>query len=71
MTKIDRMDLRQIVDWFFKKGMPATARYFTDYRKDSYYTIDEWWIDKSFVTRHVGDEIMRRMECDCLTWIPS
>jgi hypothetical protein len=71
MTHIYRMDLRQIVDWCLKKGLSATASFFAFYRNDSHYTVEEWWIDKSFVTRHVGEDIIRRMECDCLTWSPS
>ena len=64
---IDRMDLRKIVDWCYKNSFRNTARYFEGFRNDRQVTVDQWWIDKAFVTRHVGEDIMTRMQNDGLT----
>jgi hypothetical protein len=68
-TSIDRMNLYEIVEFCTKNGWSQTAAYFTGCQKDS-VVIDHHWIDKSFVSRHVGSEIMQRMECECITWMP-
>ena len=60
----ERVDIRQIINWCHEHRLPNTALYFIDYRNNSHLTENEWWIEKAFVVRHVGDDIFQRMQSD-------
>ena len=69
-TDVNRMDLRQLVPALEELGYPQTADYFKSFVCDSTVTIDNVWIDKSVVERHIGSvDIMRDLECKCVTWM--
>ena len=70
ITEVDRMDLRQLVPALHKMGLDQTAYYFQGFAGDSTVTIDNVWIDKGMVERHIGkNHIMQKLECECLTWM--
>ncbi len=70
ITEVDRMDLRQLVPALHKMGLDQTAYYFQGFTGDSTCTLDNVWIDKGMVERHIGkNHIMQQLECECLTWM--
>ena len=70
ITEVDRMDLRQLVPALLNMGLDQTAYYFQGFAGDSTVTIDNVWIDKGMVERHIGPgSIMKQLECECLTWM--
>ena len=70
ITEVDRMDLRQLVPALLNMGLDQTAYYFQGFTGDSTVTLDNVWIDKSMVERHIGkNHIMKQLECECLTWM--
>jgi hypothetical protein len=70
ITEVDRMDLRQLIPALHKMGLSQTAYYFQGFTGDSLFTIDNVWIDKGMVERHIGPgSIMKQLEYECLTWM--
>jgi len=70
ITEVDRMDLRQLIPALHKMGLSQTAYYLQGFTGDSLFTIDNVWIDKGMVERHIGPgSIMKQLECECLTWV--
>ena len=69
-TNVDRMELAKVVEYFANHGLTQTADYFRSYMNDPYSRIVEnGWIQKSFIRRHIGEELMRDLECEVLTWV--
>lgn len=66
-TNIDRMELAKVVTYFAKQNLSQTALYFASCIHDD-VTVDGW-IEADFIRRHVGEEWMRKLECEVTTAI--
>ena len=73
MNKVERMDLRQVVDWLYKNGSPRLASTLEKYR-NSKFTVNEWFISKELIESElhcIDPRLIREIECDCTTYIMS
>lgn len=66
-TNVDRMELAKVVTYFAKQNLSQTALYFASCIHDD-VTVDGW-IEADFVRRHIGEDLMRKLECEVLTWV--
>jgi hypothetical protein len=60
-----RMNLADIVSYFTKQNLNQTASYFAGCIHDN-VTVDGW-IDAEFVRQHIGEGMMRKLQCEVTT----
>lgn len=67
----DRMLLVEVVAWFQERGYRQTAEYFMALCKDecTVFIKNRFWISTKAVKSHIGDRLMRELECDVCTWV--
>ena len=61
------MALADVVGYFTHQNLKQTASYFAGCIHDS-VTVDGW-IEADFVRRHVGEDVMQKLECEVTTVI--
>ena len=64
-VNVNRMKLVDVMSYFVKQNLNQTALFFASCVHDS-VTVDGW-IEADFIRRHVGEEWMRRLECEVTT----
>ena len=64
-VNVNRMKLVDVMSYFVKQNLNQTALFFASCVYDS-VTVDGW-IEADFIRRHVGEEWMRKLECEVTT----
>ena len=63
------MNINQIASYCRERGLNQTAVDIESFRGDEDLTLDTNWIDKTFIIGHFGLDMVKQMECECLTWM--
>ena len=64
-VNVNRMKLVDVMSYFVKQNLNQTALFFDSCVYDS-VTVDGW-IEADFIRRHVGEDLMRELECEVTT----
>jgi hypothetical protein len=63
------MNINQVASYCRAKKWNQTAVYIESFRGNEDLTLDTDWIDKKFLIGHFGLDMVKEMECECLTWM--